>query len=413
MLLLLAALLLGPTFVLDFKVQVDGAPSLETALGPRLSALGLQQVEAGARYTIRGAVEAHRWTKYPHADVASFYSAKARLSVWDRGRQLATAVGEGRGQHFETSQAAQLATSAATSKALVQLEDLLRGLPNDAGPTPTRGVVRARSVSPEPKDDTPLFGQTHAVVIGIDHAPLFADLNAAQADARRVAKVLRDQGATVTLLLGADATRTRLAEVLGDRLPGLLQADDRVIIYFAGHGVSVGEGAKAMGYLMPFDANPATPRATGISMRELQAWFNRYAARHVLFVADACYSGLAIGTRHGPSPRTTALPRWLRDQARRKVRATLVAGGAGELAVEDGDHGLFTRYFLEGIDGAADADADRVVTGLELATYTKSQVSRAAALKYGRTQTPQFFQAGEGQFLFLLPALRRRAELTP
>jgi hypothetical protein len=32
-------------------------------------------------------------------------------------------------------------------------------------------------------------------------------------------------------------------------------------------------------------------------MQELQGWFASYRAKHVMFVADACYSGLAISTR--------------------------------------------------------------------------------------------------------------------
>ena len=103
-----------------------------------------------------------------------------------------------------------------------------------------------------------------------------------------------------------------------------------MLVYFAGHGVTVGQEDTAMGYLMPVEGDNNRRASTGISMREVQAWFADYPSKHVMFVADSCYSGLALSTRSVGLP--THLNDYLRQVTRKRVRLALTAGRSDQEA---------------------------------------------------------------------------------
>jgi hypothetical protein len=246
-----------------------------------------------------------------------------------------------------------------------------------------------------------LYNRSYAVVIGIDDYRTLPKLGGVVRDAEAVAKELEGQGFQVVTVLNGQATRQNLARLLGDQLPNRVGPDDRVLVYFAGHGVSSGQGATAMGYLMPVEGERDHIRSTGISMRELQNWFADYKSKHVMFVADACYSGLALSTRAVGLPRT--LNDYLKQVTEKPVRLAFTAGGAGEVASEYRGHGLFTYYFLRGIRGEADANNDGIITSDELAAFIRPNVMQTAMAQMGRRQNPQLGRDGEGEFVFLRP----------
>ena len=77
----------------------------------------------------------------------------------------------------------------------------------------------------------------------------------------------------------------------------------------------------------------------------------------------------------------------------------ITAGGQQEQVIEKEGHGLFTRYFLQAIEGEADFNNDGVVTGTELGAYLRPKVSIAS----NNAQTPLFGRLeGEGEFLFFV-----------
>ena len=164
-------------------------------------------------------------------------------------------------------------------------------------PTLSDGPTALSSTSIIPKN---LYAQSHAVVIGIDAYEHADDLGGAERDAQRVASQLKQRGFKVTLLLGAQASAQRLRAVLAEELPSVAGERDRVFVYFAGHGVSKLRGRTQNGYLLPSSADPKRPTSTGgLSMTEMVDWFRDYESRQIMFVADACYSGLALRARSG------------------------------------------------------------------------------------------------------------------
>jgi len=267
----------------------------------------------------------------------------------------------------------------------------------------TRGleVVEAPSETNEiPTTPDQVYSASHAVVIGISAYENISPTGGAK-DALDMQTALSKQGFKVKALLDREATLQNVREALADDLRDQVQENDRVLVFFAGHGVSVGAGDAAMGYLLPVDGKKEKPAGSGISMKELQSWFRSYASKHVLFVADACYSGLALETR------SVALSsndnRYLRDITSKSVRFTLVAGRSDQEAHESGGRGVFTSAFLEAIEGAADQNRDTLITSDEIETYVKPLVHDRVYSEFSVHQTPQAARSGEGEFVFFAP----------
>ena len=74
------------------------------------------------------------------------------------------------------------------------------------------------------------------------------------------------------------------------RWPRLVAADDRVVFYFAGHGIAADGDDGPAGYLVPADADP-TDLKTLVPMAELQAALQALPCRHLLLILDCCFSG--------------------------------------------------------------------------------------------------------------------------
>ena len=64
----------------------------------------------------------------------------------------------------------------------------------------------------------------------------------------------------------------------------------------------------------------------------------------------------------------------------------------------DQGHGLFTYFFLKGVQGSADANGDKTITAAELETYVKANVrSYATDRMSGASQSPEVFTNNPGR----------------
>ena len=243
-----------------------------------------------------------------------------------------------------------------------------------------------------------LYARSHAIIIGINQYEKWPVLEFAVNDAKAVREALLNTGFDdVTMILDGEASHRRILTELFDTLPRKVGRDDRILFYFAGHGQTeeLPNGGK-QGYIIPADSEVSNYTATAISMEQIKSLSGRIAAKHILYVMDSCYSGLGFNRSAGVDPTTSD---YLRKIVSMRVVQIITAGGKGEQVQELSGHGLFTTYFLKGIQGAADYDEDRVVTGSELGTYLRPTVSNASR----QAQTPLFGRLeGEGEFLFFI-----------
>jgi tetratricopeptide (TPR) repeat protein len=223
--------------------------------------------------------------------------------------------------------------------------------------------------------------RSYAVVVGISryqNLPENLQLKFAERDAQSIYSILISpeggnfKAENVHVLTGAKATLAGLRNEVNNWLPSVAKDDDRVLIYFAGHGFVV----QGKGYLAPFDFDMNRVAATGFPMDELGAAIgSKIHAKSKILLTDACHSG-AITPEESQS-----LNRTLSDL--NKSLFSLTASRDRERSFEspdlEGGHGVFTHYLVRGMEGAADTSGDGVVTADELAEYVHTQVREATS----------------------------------
>lgn len=135
--------------------------------------------------------------------------------------------------------------------------------------------------------------------IGIDRYIHFPRLQNAVRDVNQLLEILQtkydiDPGLT-HLLFDEDATEINILEKL-DQLSLLVKEDDKVLIYFSGHGHL--NQINDLGYWVPQDAQPGKS-ATYILNSTIRDYIKVIPSKHTLLISDACFSGSLFS--HGMS----------------------------------------------------------------------------------------------------------------
>lgn len=256
--------------------------------------------------------------------------------------------------------------------------------------------------------DIRFFLKTHytnsrALIIGVDEYAHASPLSYAVSDANEVRKILAEElefpAENITCLTDAEATRDRILRSYLRFTADDIDLDERLLVFFAGHGYTRTGSRGEIGYLVPFDAN-LSDLATLIRWDELTRNAELIRAKHILFIMDACYGGLAL-TRHLQAGST----RFLKDMMLRDSRQVLTAGKADEVVADAGGpvpgHSVFTGHLIEGLRGNA-ATAEGVITASGLMAYVYGKVAND---KHSR-QTPHYgYFDGDGDFIIRAPNL--------
>ncbi|MGB9109369.1 MAG: polysaccharide deacetylase family protein [Telluria sp.] len=263
----------------------------------------------------------------------------------------------------------------------------------------------AAATTPVPRAAATGYANSWAILVGIDTYKKWPRLQYAVRDAEGVGQVLVQKFGfapeRVITLKNEQATRTGILGAFHDlaergKNAGGLQPNDRVFMFFAGHGATRKlSSGRDLGYIVPFDADPDNLATDGIPMTEIQNIAESLPAKHELFVMDACYSGLGL-TRGGANAS------FLRENGRRLGRQMLTAGGTDQLVSDGGPngHSVFTWTLLQALGGKADLNGDGLITATELAAYVAPAVSSVSQ------QTPAFGSlpgSEGGDFVFELP----------
>lgn len=232
----------------------------------------------------------------------------------------------------------------------------------------------------------------YAVIVGVSryaNLPAEAQLKFAESDARSVYQTVisREGGQiepeNVKTLFGAQATKANIAKAIEEWLPSVAKEDDRVIVYFAGHGFVY----QGKGYLAPHDFAFEHTAETGYDMARLgDVLANKVKARNKILLTDACHSAKILP---GLSSKQ------INDQFKMLPGSffTLASSREAESSFEDPNlangAGVFGYFLVQGWKGQADVDPeDGIVTADELVQYVRSQV-RQYAKAHGVTQNPQ------------------------
>ena len=187
------------------------------------------------------------------------------------------------------------------------------------------------------------FGNYHAVVIGNNDYRHLAKLRSARNDADSVAQILTaDYGFKVTKL--TDATRGDILGALA-KMRATLKPDDNLLIYYAGHGIV--DSITEQGYWLPVDAEQQNP-ANWVSNIDLTNMLRAIRARHVMVVADSCYSGTLVRAASAKMKTSRDKVAWVKRMLGKRSRTALVSGGL-EPVVDSGtgtNHSVFAQAFI-------------------------------------------------------------------
>jgi len=197
----------------------------------------------------------------------------------------------------------------------------------------------------EDKITKSLSGKYYALIIGNNSYKYIRKLETAINDAKAVKDVLNSRYGFETQLL-LDATRNEIVRAINNYRK-ILTENDNLIIYYAGHGEYDKTANKA--YWLPIDARSDDDTNWILSDR-ITSNIKRFSAKHVLIVADSCYSGTL--TRRAVTDLTSGEMRirYL-QKMKKKASRTLLASGGNEPVSDIGGkgHSIFAEAFIMGL----------------------------------------------------------------
>ncbi|MGD1929920.1 MAG: caspase family protein [Leptolyngbyaceae cyanobacterium] len=265
------------------------------------------------------------------------------------------------------------------------------------------------------------FERSIAISIGINsYRHGIATLQTAVADAQNLADVLqREHGYTVETYLDADASLQNLRSHLKN-LSQQITDHDRLLIYFAGHGIAKESNQKSqngqsyggpVGFLIPQDARPED-ESTFLPMQELYEALASLPCQHLLLILDCCFAGAFrwANTRDLLIPEKMYRQRFERFQnsaawqvltsASQDQKALDILRDNRSLGQTSPQHSPFASALFEALAGEADLIRDEVITATELYLYLRDAVEDNS----DEQQTPGLWplpKHDRGEFFFL------------
>lgn len=240
------------------------------------------------------------------------------------------------------------------------------------------------------------YAREVALVIGVTDYEHWPRLPNARTDADAFADLLADRGAEVITLRDGQATRAGIVDALeraGRLAEGPASEPGLLIVYFAGHGHTRGDGERAEGYLVPVEGE-RDRSATWLSMGALRQRVRELGrVHHQLWIVGACFGGAVFGGDEIDPGRLDERRRAERAGLRHPARLAIVAGGRGE-RLADGLPGAGSRFgnaLAHALTRRAgsdlrhgDQDRDGCVTSAELGAWLVARGGEA------RHNTPIF-----------------------
>ncbi|WP_066377988.1 nSTAND1 domain-containing NTPase [Anabaena sp. CA = ATCC 33047] len=285
------------------------------------------------------------------------------------------------------------------------------------------------------------FNLNFAIIIGINNYQSgIKELETAVPDAIKLAEILQKQHDAlkpqyqaqnkyeVQLFLNQRAGLKQLNQLIADFKQGQIPLDrgkvtvtenDRLLFYFAGHGIALDalenqEGP--VGYLIPQDAISGDS-STYLPMQELHDALNSLPCRHMLAILDCCFAGVFrwASLKREIVPKVKVYKerydRFISDRAWQVItsaaddQTALDSLGSRGMVTEGNEvHSPFAKALFDGLFGkGADLNKDGIITATELYLYLRDQVEILTENNYKR-QTPGLCplkKHDKGEFIFL------------
>jgi len=172
--------------------------------------------------------------------------------------------------------------------------------------------------------------------------------------------------------------------------------NSEIYVFYAGHGVATTDDKSA--FLIPNDIDP-NYASTGYSINELYQNLSKIESKSTTIILDACFSGVS---RENETLLVDSRPvsiEFKQDSIPKNLNVfTASSGNELSSGYSQKLHGLFTYFFLKGLNKNADSNNDKKITLGEMEDYLKENVS-SQARKMGREQNPQLHTNNRNQIL--------------
>ena len=278
------------------------------------------------------------------------------------------------------------------------------------------------------------FSRSLAIVIGInEYHHGIANLKTAVPDAIAIATILQDSyqyqlihpSFKTGVIIDRYATQASLKSLFTDLLPHHLKPtkSDRLLIYFAGHGIARSSDRGLEGYLVPQDGD-INHADSLIRMGDLNHWLSQLECRHLLVILDCCFAGSfrwASTRKLIPIPQTIHWEHYYRF-IKYPAWQVITSAAHNQEALDflnnrdldtDKQHSPFAEGLIKALgDRQADLIADGVITTPELYLYLRDYVEQNSQER----QTPGFFpltKHDRGEYIFKLPDIEPQLKPAP
>ncbi len=273
------------------------------------------------------------------------------------------------------------------------------------------------------------FDRDLAVVIGInDYQNGIDPLQTAVPDAIAIAEILRDTYEYTLInpdrdseaIVDSYATKDKLETLLTDILQNKIKPteSDRLIFYFAGHGIARNSDEGPQGYLVPQDSDRKNPDSL-LKMRDVHDWLAKLKCKHLLVILDCCFAGafrwasyrklipISLNITQAHYDRFIKYPAWqVLTSASHSQEALDFLNNRDRDIKPDKQHSPFAEGLIKALQGKGDLNKDGVIIATELYLYLRDYVE----INSQDRQTPGLFplkKHDRGEYIFLLPNFKR------
>lgn len=204
--------------------------------------------------------------------------------------------------------------------------------------------------------------KTYAIIIGISNYEGTAnDLQQSSKDAKNIAAIYKNKGATVFTMTSRYATKEKILATIR-KIAIVAKPSDHIVFSFSGHGIP--------GEICTYTSG----NQDQLSYSELLEELKKCKAKDITCFIDACFSG---SISNAVKAKVTTDSNVLKSMVKTDNRLVLFLSSRNdEYSMENSyvGAGYFTRAFLKGIRGKSDTNADKKITVMELFQYIYKDV---------------------------------------
>ena len=230
-----------------------------------------------------------------------------------------------------------------------------------------------------------------AIIIGVetyeDTFPAKFAKNDAQMFKGFANKVLGIPNNNIKILINEEARKNDTKKTLIKWLPNKVKENiSDVYLFYSGHGL--GSSDRKDLYLLPYDGELDILEYSSLKRKDIFNDIQKSNPRTVTVFLDTCYSGVS---RDEEILLASAKPIFLEveEQTIPDNFTVFSASSPNQIAssFEIAEHGLFSYFMMQGLEGNADFNKDNQISVEELFSYLSGNVKKHA----NSEQTPQLF----------------------